>query len=331
MPVSQALFIQLLRKQKEQTITAQEMILLQFYLSTPEGISMLEATDFSDLPAAVDEPGSSAGVRYLQIRQITEKAARVRLLRRRWIASVAAILIGIAGTALLYRYLPQRVSPTAVAMQTLRTGNGEIKEIILPDSSHVWLDARSVLSYPQTFSGSVRKIILQQGQAFFEVSHNAAKPFIVESSNGIQTRVLGTSFSVRSSDNAAGVQVAVKTGKVKMEEEGNTIATLLPGDQVYYNTIRSVIRKTRVAPDNINVWTKGEIKLQQADFTEMATTMQQLYGLTIVADNPAINRNRYSLTIRYHSDPEKLLEVISRINSNHFRRKASDSTFVTIY
>jgi ferric-dicitrate binding protein FerR (iron transport regulator) len=333
MSITPELLKQLLRKQKEQTITAREMVLLQLYLSTPEAEEALATIDFADMPEANDQPAADQELRYQQLWQKIEQVPQQhRLPWRKWVAGVAAaIVVIIAGAGLLFRYTGNKSAQTTVAMLTKHTGNGELKEIILPDSSHVWLNARSVISYPAAFTGNERKVFLQQGEAFFQVTHNAQQPFIVQSSEGMQTTVLGTSFTVTTDSLARHVQVAVKTGKVRVGRQQTTIATLLPGDAVNYTISSNTTQLSKTPVDAIGLWTTGEIRLSQASFKEMASLMQQLYGIKVVAGNPAIGRNLYSLPIKYGTDPNNLIEVISAINGNRAKWQPGDSTRVTIH
>jgi transmembrane sensor len=331
--ITPELLKQLLRKQKDKTITAREMVLLQLYLSSHEGKEVLATIDFSDMPEAAGEFIAEPEQRYQQLLQKIERVPQqYRLPWRRRVAWVAAAaIVVIAGAGLLLRYKSNTYPQTTVTLLTERTGNGALKEIVLPDSSHVWLNARSVISYPATFTGSERKVFLRQGEAFFEVTHNTQQPFIVQSSGGMQTTVLGTSFTVNTDSLAHHMQVGVKTGKVRVGHDQASVATLLPGDAVTYNISRNHTQLSHVAVDAIGAWTTGEIRLSQAGFSEMASLIQKLYGIKVVAGSPAISRNLYSLPIQYGADARKLIEVISAINGNYAEWRRGDSTHVIIH
>ena len=75
-----------------------------------------------------------------------------------------------------------------------RSGPGEVKKIVLTDGSNVWLNNYSLLLAIEPFQGETRNVRLI-GEAYFEVKHNAEKPFIVETGN-LKTEVLGTSFNI---------------------------------------------------------------------------------------------------------------------------------------
>ncbi len=87
--------------------------------------------------------------------------------------------------------------------------------MVLPDGSSVELAAGSRISYPNDFgSGNSRDIYLS-GEAFFKIARNSGQPFRVFA-NEIVTKVLGTSFSVRSYEKDTTISVTVRTGKVSV-------------------------------------------------------------------------------------------------------------------
>lgn len=324
MPVSPELLKQLLRKQKDKTITDREMVLLRLYLSTPEAEKQLAGIDFSDMPDAAGQPATPQEIRFQQIMQrISRKPVRKITWYR--LAGVAAAALVIAGIGMLWQ---DGKSPSPAPMLTLQTGNGELKEVILPDSSRIFLNARSAIRYPASFSGRTRTVQLLQGQAYFDVTKQEA-PFIVESHEGMQTIVLGTTFTVMADSVAGHLQVAVKTGKVRVNRQQNAIATLLPGDGVFYDIAKARTRTIHTDPGSIGEWTSGEVRLSAAGFAEMASLMQQLYGITVIAGNASVQHNQYNLPVKYGTDPRPLMEVICMVNGNRAEWR-KDSTSVII-
>ena len=325
MPVSPELLKQLLRKQKDNTITDREMVLLRLYLSTPEAEDQLAGIDFSDMPEAPGQPGTSQEIRFQQIMQkIPRRPARkIPWLR---LAAVAAVAMAIAGIGILWRQ--DRQTPSSVRMLTLKTGNGEMKEVLLPDSSRIFLNARSAIRYPASFSAETRSVQLLQGQVYFEVTKQKA-PFIVESRDGMQTIVLGTTFTVMADSVARHFRVAVKTGKVRVDRQQQAIATLLPGDGVFYDIAKARVQAIHADPAKVGDWTSGEVRLSNAGFAEMAKLLQQLYGITVIAGNASVRHNQYSLPVRYGTDLRPLLEVICMVNGNRAEWR-EDSTAVII-
>lgn len=325
MPVPPELLKQLLRKQKDRTITDREMVLLRLYLSTPEAEEQLAALDFSDMPEAAG-PAADKEARFQQILQRLpdrKPAYKINWYRR---AGVAAAVLVIAGVAMLLRQNSNLSSP--IPMLTAQTGNGELKEIVLPDSTHIFLNARTAIRYPAQFKGDSRTIQLLQGQAYFDVTRQEA-PFIVESREGMQTIVLGTSFTVMADSVAGQLQVAVKTGKVRVDRQQKAIVTLLPGDGVFYDITHAQVRHTHIDPEHIGEWTSGFARLSDASFSEMALLMQQLYGIRVKAGNTSVQHHQYSLPVKYGTEAQQLVEVICMINGNR-AEWSKDSSAVII-
>jgi transmembrane sensor len=328
--VSEVYIKELLQRYKEGRCTPEEIIRLEqwFELVQCESDNSSELTKKDEdrlIRRLRESPRFCAPITY------TSKKTNTVLFRRfLQVAAAAAVLI-VLGNIIFFQRNERGFSNTVgESLITCNTGIGEIKEIILPDSSHIWLNARSAISYPKIFQGKLRKVKLLQGQAFFSITPDSRRPFIVQSQQNVQIRVLGTSFAVANDSSTAVIQVAVRTGKVSLVQHEKTLSTLSSGEQADYDTRQSVVRLSQADPLAIGDWTSGEIKLKQADFLTMAKLMQQMYGIRVVAGNTAVSHNQYSLTICYGIDRQQLLEVISGINGNSCEWKNKDSTLVII-
>lgn len=97
--------------------------------------------------------------------------------------------------------------------QLLTTRVGEIREVALPDGSHVVLNSDTVVEV--AYTRERRRLRLKRGEAFFEVAHNPARPFDVEVGDTM-LRALGTAFNVR--DRGAVVELTVSHGVVGVRE-----------------------------------------------------------------------------------------------------------------
>ena len=114
-------------------------------------------------------------------------------------ASLLIISLALAGIYLL-KGSPESALPITVATdQTEERANpaGQKSVLFLSDGTKVWLNAVSKISYIKDFSGQATRDVYLEGEAYFEVAHDAKKPFIVHTSS-IQITVLGTSFNVKS-------------------------------------------------------------------------------------------------------------------------------------
>jgi transmembrane sensor len=132
---------------------------------------------------------------------------------KKWMVAASLIAgLSISVTAAwYYRYmLLDRVSP--IMTKQLVAANGQMVNITLADGTKVWLNGGSKLTYPESFRGKKREVMLV-GEAFMDVAHDPEKAFIVHTGN-VHTQVLGTSFNVKAYPEDSFIKVDVKSGKV---------------------------------------------------------------------------------------------------------------------
>lgn len=106
-------------------------------------------------------------------------------------------------------------------------------DMVLEDGTHVWLNAGSRLRFPASFGGGERRVELD-GEAWFEVTADASRPFIVET-EGQQVRVLGTSFNVSAYRDEGATCTTLVEGSVTLRSDGGGEVTLRPGQQAILN------------------------------------------------------------------------------------------------
>lgn len=151
-----------------------------------------------------------------------------RTLFHRWM-QYAAIAVGaffIGGMGYWFYQAGSRSSESLVTV----TANETIKELMLPDGTKVWLNKNTILQYPRNFEGGKRHVYLN-GEGFFDVKRNTAKPFIVQS-HAMQVRVLGTTFNLKSGENGQRAVATLLKGEVEVKgNHGEGMIVLSPGQQ----------------------------------------------------------------------------------------------------
>lgn len=135
---------------------------------------------------------------------------------KKWIG-VAALLIALTGIYFYQSNLTNLFDPSA--KYELARATTERKQLQLPDGTKVWLSPNSTLNYPAKFNNNERLVTLD-GEAFFEVTHDARHPFIIKS-GAVSTTVLGTSFNVTAYTKQHTINVTLVTGKVAVALNGN--------------------------------------------------------------------------------------------------------------
>lgn len=147
-------------------------------------------------------------------------------------AAAAVLVLGMVGwwyaqydSPVHQQVATQGTLPTGI-VEKINTESG-VMPVALPDGSSVWLYPKSRLRYASSFNGPQRKVSLW-GKAFFEVSRDPTRPFIV-SAREMVTEVLGTSFTVEAYENQASFLVTVKTGKVSVSTQRQFAESQSPG------------------------------------------------------------------------------------------------------
>jgi transmembrane sensor len=146
----------------------------------------------------------------------------------------------------------------------------KVVAVSLSDGTKVWLNAESTLHYPTAFAGNERKVEIS-GEAYFEVAHNAQKPFYV-TKGGMEIKVLGTHFNVNTYDDGSPASVTLLEGSVKVSNDGKQ-SMLIPGQQARMNGANISI-VDNVDMDQVLAWKNG--KFQFGENTSIETIMNQV-------------------------------------------------------
>ncbi|MCC5931513.1 MAG: FecR domain-containing protein [Cyclobacteriaceae bacterium] len=176
------------------------------------------------------------------------------------------------------------------------TGPRERPVIKLSDGTKVTLNAHSQIRHEKSFSDTARVIELE-GEAFFEVSRNIHKPFIVIS-NGIATKALGTSFNINTRSPGSSVNVTLVTGMVEVScsaaDHGPKVL-LTPAQQVDFNTENGQFSKVKNADlAKVLAWKDNLIQFNKASRDEVFAYLSEWYGVSIVQKNTNVMRWEYT-------------------------------------
>ena len=169
-----------------------------------------------------------------------------------------------------------RTGSEPISYATLTTPRGGQYQITLPDGSRVWLNAASSLRYPGKFHGHERKVTLE-GEAYFEVTRDEDRPFIVES-KGQHIEVLGTEFNINAYKDELRTLTTLVQGSVRLHTTGEgTEVILKPGEQAAVTG--GTVRVAKVEPGEYTAWRKGQISLNQADLSAIIRQIERWYDV----------------------------------------------------
>ncbi len=208
-----------------------------------------------------------------------------------------------------------------------QTGQGEMREITLPDGSHVEINGNTFFSI--RFNPWQRNVSLKTGEIFFDVQHDADRPFEIRARNGL-IRVLGTRFHVR---NLRGlVSVDVEAGRVRVcsgLEKSSGISRglsrneriITDGQGLDYRRAGPVgsIRKAEL--DRLSAWREGKIVFRSARLDAVIKELGHHYGVRIILVDRKMGEKHFTGTFNAH-DLDEILEAIT-ISFSLTAKKAS--------
>jgi len=166
----------------------------------------------------------------------------------------------------------------AVVYNTLTVPRGGQFNIILPDGSHVWLNAASSMRYPTAFNGSRREIELQ-GQAYFEVAPNARQPFFVKANN-VEVQVLGTSFDVMAYSDEKMINTTLINGAVSVKI-GKIEQQLKPGQQAITDPATGTMVVRNADVDQVIAWKTGFFEFDNATMADIMRQLARWYDIDV--------------------------------------------------
>ncbi len=198
-----------------------------------------------------------------------------------------------------------------ITMRDVVTGKGQFTRIVLSDGTRVLLNSVSALAIPERFSGDAREVRLD-GEAFFEVAHNANRPFRVFAGDA-QIEVLGTSFNVNArSSESSDVRVAVSEGSVSLKGKGDLneqAVTILKGMMSTWSKEMGSSAPVFADVSTMLAWMRGELIFESTPMREVIVQLERRYNIIIGVDDPSILTRR--ITARYQS--ESIDEIIKNI------------------
>ena len=255
----------------------------------------------------------------------------------KWWYAAAAILLCVTGTWYFYirdsSVQPYAYSSMVAAKQLIEHTNTSQKPLVLklPDGSQITLAAKSRISYAHTFgsadtarNGATRDVYLL-GEAFFEVTKNPHRPFRVFA-NEIVTKVLGTSFTVRSFEKDTTIQVTVRTGKVSVYPQAATLASskmseiiLTPNQQLVYERAGQKFQKVLLNNPGMIVPPAVERSMvyDDAPLDKVFSDLSKVYGINIVFDSDLLKKCTVTADLSNEPFYQKLSLICSAIDAHY--------------
>ncbi len=211
-------------------------------------------------------------------------------------------------------YTSQQQASTEARFNILRVPRGGEYVVTLPDGTHVWLNAASSLRYPTRFDGDER-IVELMGQAYFEVSHNPEKPFLVLSGNQ-QIEVLGTQFDLNAYPTDETIVTTLVKGsiQVSLKNRPEVQEILNPAEQSTFDKATNSISIKQVDTAVAVSWRNGKYVFQDEELDHLMKTLERWYDCEVVFASEKAKHVRFTGTFMRYSSMDKVLNQIAKTN-----------------
>lgn len=169
----------------------------------------------------------------------------------------------------------------AGSFNTIATPKGQQFQIALPDGSKVWLNAGSSIRFPTAFAGNERRVEVS-GEAYFEISQDVQRPFIVMLRKGDEVVVLGTKFNINAYDNESQVYTTLLEGSVRVHA-GNEQKVLQPGQQSQSGS--GSLKVVNVDSEKALAWKNAAFDFEDVTLAEAMRQIERWYDITVVIES----------------------------------------------
>ncbi|MDR1414527.1 MAG: DUF4974 domain-containing protein [Odoribacteraceae bacterium] len=269
-----------------------------------------EGTD--DAAAAAVEPGRS------KVILVLEDGRRLSFENRDTVLVTAHADITFSGGEAAYATVGEGIAGGTPGRNTLIVPVGGIFSVILSDGTRVFLNSESRLEYPVSFGGDTREVSLE-GEAFFEVEHDASWPFIVHA-GGVRARVLGTSFNVFAYGDEPVHKATLVSGRLEVLVAGAPSGVLLrPGMEAAWRPGEGDAETREVDITARSLWRDGIIMLNEDELDVVMRMLARWYDVRVFFDRESLARQHtFTGRIDRNEDLAGVLRTLTLLGGPRF-------------
>jgi ferric-dicitrate binding protein FerR (iron transport regulator) len=253
--------------------------------------------------------------------QVQLRISRLRKKRRQVLMRAAAILA--VPLAFAVYVLTSKADSTDPEMIVAVAETGQIRELVLPDSSRVILNAGSSLSYPSRFSENRRDVHLE-GQAYFEVISSPDYPFYVNTDQDVSIYVYGTKFEVCAYPDESFVETKLEKGNVHvLFTKTETTCKLDPHQKITYNKAERAFRIEDIRDEEFSDWRNGLV-FKDAPMEDILRAVSRYFNVRFDVKNLSGNQVRYTAKFTNGETLEDILQSLSLISHLSWKKTGTD-------
>lgn len=253
-----------------------------------------------------------AMMRRLNARIDADEAMRREVKRRRpawrrWAsAAAAAAVVAVAVTAAWFASIG---TPGDELFRTYLNESGEIAALRLEDGTQVWMQDGTELQYA-VGAGSEERIVRIDGEAYFDVAHDASRRFVVHADT-VSVSVYGTAFNISSYADEGAIETTLVRGSVEVRS-GHRRAMLQPGQQARVGREGAIFDVRQVAAEDYAAWTRGLFTFNDETIASICRKLSRWYGVEIVPRGVDADKVRYTGVVKRYETFAEMARLLAR-------------------
>ncbi|MDZ7723215.1 MAG: FecR domain-containing protein [candidate division KSB1 bacterium] len=260
-------------------------------------------------------------------RRAVSQYAKRRRISRYSFAYAFAIIVLLLLPLSIFVYNNVETTEQTVQYSEIRVPHGQRHTLQLSDGTRIILDSGSYLRYPSTFSN--KRVVYLKGEAFFEVTRNPRKPFIVHA-NKARVQVLGTKFNIRAWEPSHKVEVAVKEGLVSLQRADSTDAKMVYIEKNQISILED--QNPPIEPMSTDIshhlgWMQNEIRFESASIGQVFEQLQRWYEYNFVISDSSILQQKVTVHI-LNTNVEDVLQIMGRLTGSCIEREGNQIRFI---
>ena len=258
--------------------------------------------------------------------QIQAKSAPTKLpIWKKGLRIAASFLIPVFCTGLGYYFSSNQSNQSDNNKLTVQVAVGQKANMQLPDSTHVWLNSASLLTYDNAAYNKKERVVYLEGEAYFEVSKDKSRPFIVKADD-ISVEALGTSFNVKAYPDDDYVTATLIDGSIQVSSPSQS-EVLAANEKLTVIKNSGTFTKSVLLDVDKNIsWINSQLAFEQERLEDVAKVLERMYSVQICFASEPLKDIRFSGTIK-NNNLENVLQLITFVSPIRYSLE-NDTTII---
>lgn len=205
-----------------------------------------------------------------------------------------------------------RTEDSCEIFNTINTPKGGEYKLILADGTRVWVNSESELKYPVKFTEKTRMVYIK-GEAYFEVTPDAEKPFVVQTPDSMLVKVLGTHFNISAYEEDETIATTLAEGKVEVSD-GKQTMILEPNQQSIFDKKEKHFTCHTVDPYQYLSWKDGKFIFEKETLENIMERLERWYNIQVFFKSEKVKKLRFSGDLEKYDNFSTAVRMLEKVS-----------------